>query len=134
RAQLKCVLQLLAGVALLSLGGLLEVLPWYPANVVLTLFWFVALTNAFNLLDNMDGVAAGVGSIAAFFLGVAYARQQAWLHAALAWSLAGATLGFLRYHFHPGRIFLGAAGSLFRGAALDGLAASLRTVASGSLV
>ena len=134
RAQLKFVLQLLAGVALLSLGGVLEVLPWYAANVVLTLFWFVALTNAFNLLDNMDGVAAGVGAIAAFFLGVAYARQQAWLHAALAWSLAGATLGFLRYNFHPARIFMGDAGSLFLGAALAGLAATSPTVVSGSLV
>ncbi len=84
RAQLKFVLQLLAGVTLLSFGGLLDVSRWYVANVVLTLFWFVALTNAFNLLDNMDGVAAGVGAIAAFFLGVTFARQQAWLHAALA--------------------------------------------------
>ena len=134
RAQLKFVLQLLAGVTLLSFGGLLDVSPWYVANVVLTLFWFVALTNAFNLLDNMDGVAAGVGAIAAFFLGVAYARQQAWLHAALAWSLAGATLGFLRYNFHPARIFMGDAGSLFLGAALAGLAATSPTVVSGSLV
>ena len=134
RAQLKFVLQLLAGVTLLSFGGLLDVSPWYVGNVVLTLFWFVALTNAFNLLDNMDGVAAGVGAIAAFFLGVAYARQQAWLHAALAWSLAGATLGFLRYNFHPARIFMGDAGSLFLGAALAGLAATSPTVVSGSLV
>src|SRR5256712_386261 len=113
---------------------LLDVSPWYVANVVLTLFWFVALTNAFNLLDNMDGVAAGVGAIAAFFLGVAYAHQAAWLHAALAWSLAGATLGFLRYNFHPARIFMGDAGSLFLGAALAGLAATSPTVVSGSLV
>jgi len=134
RAQLKFVLQLLAGVTLLSFGGLLDVSPWYVANVVLTLFWFVALTNAFNLLDNMDGVAAGVGAIAAFFLGVTFARQQAWLHAALAWSLAGATLGFLRYNFHPARIFMGDAGSLFLGAALAGLAATSPTVVSGSLV
>src|SRR5207245_3182798 len=59
RAQLKFVLQLLAGVTLLSFGGLLDVSPWYVANVVLTLFWFVALTNAFHLLVNIDGVAAG---------------------------------------------------------------------------
>src|SRR3989475_8622779 len=56
------------------------------------------------------------------------------LHAALAWSLAGATLGFLRYNFHPARIFMGDAGSLFLGAALAGLAATSPTVVSGSLV
>src|SRR2546426_1100027 len=82
----------------------------------------------------MEGVAAGVGAIAAFLLGVTFARQQAWLHAALAWSLAGATLGFLRYNFHPARIFMGDAGSLFLGAALAGLAATSPTVVSGSLV
>src|SRR5206468_11946899 len=134
RAQLKFVLQLLAGVTLLSFGGLLDVTPWYVGNVVLTLFWFVALTNAFNLLDNMDGVAAGVGAIAAFFLGVTFARQQAWLHTALAWSLAGAGVAFLRYNFQPATIFMGDAGSLFIGSVLAGLVVTSPASASGSLV
>ena len=132
--QLKFVLQALAGVALVAAGGVLRVTPSYGVNVVATVFWFVALTNAFNLLDNMDGVATGVAAIASLFLGVAFARQSAWLHAALTWSLAGATLGFLRYNFQPASIFMGDAGSLFIGSALAGLVATSPAALSGSLV
>jgi len=69
---------------------------------------FVALTNAFNLLDGLDGVAAGVGAIASFFLGLTFAQQGHWLHASVAWSLTGATLGSAlqlpsRFHLHGGR-------------------------------
>jgi len=134
RAQTKFLYQLLAGVTLVSLGAVLPLTPWYVANVLITLFWFVALTNAFNLLDGLDGVAAGVGTIASFFLGISFARQGAWLHASLAWSLTGATLGFLRYNFHPASIFMGDAGSLFIGSVLAGLVVSSPTSATASLV
>src|SRR5213592_3739454 len=89
RPQLKFSLQLLAGVVLVAGGATLALTPWHLINVLATVFWFVALTNAFNLLDNMDGVAAGVAAIAALFLGVTFAFQGAWSHAAVAWSLAG---------------------------------------------
>src|SRR5439155_1147439 len=134
RAQLKFTLQMLAGVGLVAAGATLALTPWYLVNVVVTVFWFVALTNAFNLLDNMDGVAAGVGAVAALFLGVTFAFQGAWLHAAVAWSLAGAALGFLRYNFHPATIFMGDAGSLFVGSLLAGLVMTSPASASGSLV
>src|SRR2546421_1389022 len=134
RAQTKFLCQLLAGVALLSLGALLPLTPWQVVNVLVTLFWFVAVTNAFNLLDGLDGVAGGVGAIAAFFLGVSFAKQGAWLHASLAWSLSGAALGFLRYNFHPATIFMGDAGSLFIGSVLAGLVVSSPTAVSASLV
>jgi UDP-GlcNAc:undecaprenyl-phosphate/decaprenyl-phosphate GlcNAc-1-phosphate transferase len=133
-AQLKFLLQALAGILLVGVGGVLPVTSWFGANVVITVFWFVAITNAFNLLDNMDGVAAGVATVAALFLGVAFARQDAWLHAALAWSLAGAALGFLRYNFQPASIFMGDAGSLFIGSALAGLVVRSPTAVSGGLV
>jgi UDP-GlcNAc:undecaprenyl-phosphate GlcNAc-1-phosphate transferase len=134
RAQSKFLFQLLAGVILVSLGAVLPLTTWYVANVVVTLFWFVALTNAFNLLDGLDGVAAGVGAVASFFLGLTFAKQGHWLHASLAWSLTGATLGFLRYNFHPASIFMGDAGSLFLGSVLAGLVVSSPTGASTSLV
>lgn len=134
RPQLKFILQMLAGVGLVAGGATLALTPWYLVNVVVTVFWFVALTNAFNLLDNMDGVAAGVGAIAAVFLGVTFALQGAWLHAAAAWSLAGAALGFLRYNFHPASIFMGDAGSLFIGSLLAGLVVTSPASVSGSLV
>ena len=133
RAQTKFLYQLLAGVTLVSLGAVLPLTPSYVANVLITVFWFVALTNAFNLLDGLDGVAGGVGAIASFFLGVSFAKQGAWLHASLAWSLTGATLGFLRYNFHPASIFMGDAGSLLIGSVLAGLVVSSPTTASASL-
>jgi len=134
RPQLKFVLQALAGVALVSFGAIFPVTASYGVNVVVTLFWFVAVTNAFNLLDNMDGVAAGVAFVASLFLGIAFAQQDAWLHAALAWSITGAALGFLRYNFHPASIFMGDAGSLFIGSALAGLVVTSPSAVSGSLV
>jgi UDP-GlcNAc:undecaprenyl-phosphate GlcNAc-1-phosphate transferase len=134
RPQLKFILQLLAGVVLVGAGATFALTPWYLVNVLATVFWFVALTNAFNLLDNMDGVAAGVGAIAAIFLGLSFAFQGAWLHAAAAWSLAGAAVGFLRYNFHPASIFMGDAGSLFIGSLLAGLVVTSPASVSGSLV
>src|SRR5206468_8930423 len=105
RRSFKLLLQLLAGVALVSCGAGMPVTASYVVNVLATLFWFVALTNAFNLLDGLDGVAAGVAAIASFFLGLTFAQQGAWWHSSVAWSLTGATLGFLRYTFHPASIF-----------------------------
>jgi len=134
RAQTKFLFQLLAGVVLVSLGAILPLTPWYVANVLATLFFFVALTNAFNLLDGLDGVAAGVGAIASFFLGLTFAKQGAWGHATLAWCLTGATVGFLRYNFQPASIFMGDAGSLFLGSVLAGLVVTLPNSAPGSLV
>src|SRR5437899_2270108 len=134
RPQLKFILQLLAAVVLVGAGATLALTPWLLVNVLATVFWFVALTNAFDLLDNMDGVAGGVGAIAALFLGVTFAFQGAWLHAAVAWSLAGASLGFLRYNFHPASIFMGDAGSLLIGSLLAGLVMTSPASVSGSLV
>src|SRR6266496_553082 len=134
RPQLKFMLQLVAAVVLVASGATFAFTGWHLVNVLATVFWFVALTNAVNLLDNMDGVAAGVGAIAALFLGITFALQGAWLHAAVAWSLAGAAFGFLRYNFHPASIFMGDAGSLFIGSLLAGLVMTSPASASGSLV
>ncbi|PYO94575.1 MAG: hypothetical protein DMD62_04855 [Gemmatimonadetes bacterium] len=134
RPQLKFSLQLLAGIGVVAAGGILVLTPWHLVNVLASLFWFVALTNAFNLLDNMDGVAAGVGAIAATFLGITFALQDAWLHAAAAWALAGACVGFLRFNFSPASIFMGDTGSLFIGSLLAGLVMTSPASVSGSLV
>src|SRR5207249_2725522 len=75
-----------------------------------------------------------VGAIAAFFLGVTFAQQGAWWHTALAWSLAGAGVAFLRYNFQPATIFMGDAGSLFIGSVLAGLVVTRPASASGALV
>jgi UDP-GlcNAc:undecaprenyl-phosphate GlcNAc-1-phosphate transferase len=90
--------------------------PWFAVNIVLTVVWIVGITNALNLLDNMDGLAAGVATISGgFFLLLAAGSGQI-LVASLAAAIAGASLGYLRFNFlAPARIFMGDAGSLFLG-------------------
>jgi UDP-GlcNAc:undecaprenyl-phosphate GlcNAc-1-phosphate transferase len=91
--------------------------PWLAA--ALTVLWVVGITNAVNLLDNMDGVAAGVVAIAALALAVLDQGQGE--VAVLALCLAGACCGFLRYNFHPARIFMGDCGSLYLGFCISAL-------------
>ena len=99
-----------------GIGNLLNYeLPVWIA-LPLTVCWVVGITNAFNLIDGMDGVAAGLASIAAFSMTV-------WLiliggttaAAAVLMIFCGACLGFLRYNFSPAKIFMGDTGSLFIG-------------------
>ena len=86
-----------------------------PIDIALTLVWTVGVTNSLNLLDNMDGLAAGVGMVAAWavFVLAIFGRQPA--PAALAAALAGACLAFGAYNRPPASIFMGDAGSLFVG-------------------
>jgi UDP-GlcNAc:undecaprenyl-phosphate/decaprenyl-phosphate GlcNAc-1-phosphate transferase len=84
-------------------------------NDVVTVAWIVGITNAFNLLDNMDGLSAGVAAIAAIFFCVIALLNEQYVVAPLAAALAGCALGFLRLNFHPARIYMGDAGSLFIG-------------------
>lgn len=88
----------------------------FYVRFLITLFWIVGVTSAFNAVDNMDGLAAGLGTIAAitFFI-IAIRTTQVGGWATLTVALAGALLGFLRYNFHPAKIFLGDSGSLFLG-------------------
>lgn len=95
-------------------------LPWW-APIPLTVFWLLATTNAFNLIDIMDGLSAGVAFVACVFLfivALGAGRPIATLLAAL----AGALAGFLRYNFEPARIYMGDTGSLFIGLMLGALA------------
>ncbi|MCJ7543774.1 MAG: undecaprenyl/decaprenyl-phosphate alpha-N-acetylglucosaminyl 1-phosphate transferase [Phycisphaerae bacterium] len=80
-----------------------------------SILWLVAVTNAFNFMDNMDGLAAGVGAIcAAALLAAAASIGQVFVSAWLC-LLLGAQLGFLPYNFHPARTFMGDAGSMILG-------------------
>lgn len=117
-----------AGVALwtqgvtLHLAGVTHVLD-APASVV----FVVVVTNAVNLLDNMDGLAAGLVVVASLgFFGIAVLNGD-FLVAALAVALAGGAGGFLWHNFHPARIYMGDSGSLFLGFLLATLALKLRS-------
>jgi UDP-GlcNAc:undecaprenyl-phosphate GlcNAc-1-phosphate transferase len=81
----------------------------------LTILWIVGITNAVNLIDGLDGLAAGIALITTLAVAViAFARGQLGVTAA-AVALAGSLLGFLRFNFNPARIFLGDSGSMFLG-------------------
>ena len=80
-----------------------------------TLIWIVLITNAFNVVDGMDGLATGVAFIALACMFVVSLQMNQPAIAFTAAPLAGAVLGFLRYNFNPASIFLGNSGSLFLG-------------------
>lgn len=93
-------------------GGVLE-LGWF--SFPLTLLWIVAITNAMNLLDGMDGLVAGVTACMTLSLAFINILSGDVVVALLTFCLAGAVLGFLPHNFSPARIFLGDSGSLFLG-------------------
>jgi UDP-GlcNAc:undecaprenyl-phosphate GlcNAc-1-phosphate transferase len=98
----------------------LTILPIWLA-IPLTILWVLAVTNAANLIDIMDGLASGVGAIAALVLVLINFQSGRDFIVPLSLALAGSLLGFLRYNFKPARIYLGDTGSLFLGLMLAAL-------------
>jgi UDP-GlcNAc:undecaprenyl-phosphate GlcNAc-1-phosphate transferase len=98
----------------------LVVLPLW-ARLAITVLWLVGLSNAFNLMDIMDGLASGIGIVAAIFLLVVAAMNGRWVVAAFTVAIIGSLLGFLRFNFAPATIYLGDCGSLFLGLTLGAL-------------
>lgn len=85
------------------------------ANIGLTILWVVGITNAFNLLDNMDGLSSGIGAVAAGYFSLLAALSGQYLVGGLAAAILGASIGFWWHNFNPATIFMGDAGSLFLG-------------------
>ena len=94
--------------------------PWLA--VVLSFVWLLAITNAFNIIDVMDGLAAGVGAVGAAVLFLVAASSGRETNAVLLAALCGSLAGFLRYNFAPARIYMGDTGSMFLGLMLGALA------------
>lgn len=86
-----------------------------PMNVLATILWFAIAMNAFNLIDGMDGLASGLGLIAALGLAVFSLFHGAVSNTLFMLALAGGCMGFLRFNYHPARAFLGDAGSMLIG-------------------
>jgi UDP-GlcNAc:undecaprenyl-phosphate GlcNAc-1-phosphate transferase len=93
--------------------------PWLSG--LITVLWIVGLTNAFNFLDNMDGLAAGVGLIAALLFAIAQVEVESRFVPAVLLVMVGALGGFLVHNRHPARLFMGDAGSNFIGFLLGAL-------------
>ena len=111
----KLIGQLLGASAVIYFG---LVLPWTGSalvNMILTFFWLVGVTNAVNMLDNMDGLTAGVAAIAAASLAVNFFLNGEMAEALTLMAFCGALAGFLLYNHHPASIFMGDCGSMFVG-------------------
>jgi UDP-GlcNAc:undecaprenyl-phosphate GlcNAc-1-phosphate transferase len=124
RPSSKLLGQALLAAAVIAGGVVFPATHYAPVDRVLTWFWIVGITNAFNLIDNMDGLCAGVAVIIA-----ASRIWSAWQSgdpagAVVAVVLVGAYLGFLVFNRHPARIFMGDCGSMFAGFTLACLAAA----------
>lgn len=111
----KLIGQIVIASLLVTFGVGIKIIPYQLVAVPLTIFWVVAIMNAFNLLDNMDGLSGGIAVIVsgilalyAFLNGSAEIRLPALI-------LIGSLLGFLRYNFSPAKIFMGDSGSMFIG-------------------
>ncbi len=115
--------QLLAVFVLIKSGIRIEiaVLPEW-LDLLLTVFWMVGLINAFNLLDIMDGLSAGVGAVSATGLFVVAMLQGDQTIAFMLAALIGSLLGFLKYNWQPARIYMGDTGAMFIGLLLGAMA------------
>lgn len=118
----KLVLQLAVGLAVAFAGPRLALGGVPGLDVIVTAFWLVAMTNAINLLDNMDGLAAGVALVALGFALVLGWEGEATARLGVMAALFGGVAGFLVYNFNPAAIFMGDSGSLFIGMLLAALA------------
>jgi UDP-GlcNAc:undecaprenyl-phosphate/decaprenyl-phosphate GlcNAc-1-phosphate transferase len=120
------IMVLMANVKLTSLHGLFGVrdIPEW-AGIMLSVFTYIVIINAFNLIDGVDGLAAGVGLIVSAVFGVWFYYAGDMVYAVLSFSLAGGLLGFLRFNFNPAKIFMGDSGSLTIGFLIAVLAIEL---------
>ena len=118
--------QPLAALILIASGVRVSFLHHPVLNLLVTVFWVVGITSALNLLDNMDGLSAGVATVASAFFLLLAAMNGQYLVGSLAAALLGACLGFLFYNFNPASIFMGDTGSMFIGFILAAVGIKLR--------
>lgn len=126
------IVALLAFALDMRVGNVLALELHPVVDLIVTVLWFLALINAFNLIDGMDGLATGLAAIASLGLASSFVFRQQPRDTMVMLALLGACLAFLRYNFYPARIFLGDAGSMFLGLILA--AVPLGTNAKGTLI
>jgi UDP-GlcNAc:undecaprenyl-phosphate GlcNAc-1-phosphate transferase len=117
--RLKFVAQVAVAAAFLALAPPIVITGHQAADAAIAMVWFVGITNAFNLLDNIDGLAAGVAAIAGGFLVLSFFIDGSASLLALAIPVAaitGVSVGFLFFNWHPASIFMGDGGSHLIGA------------------
>jgi len=107
------ILVLMGDIRITGLHGIFSIyeIPYW-GSVFLSLFTYIVVVNAFNLIDGVDGLAAGVGLIVSSSFAVWFIIAHDYVIASLAVSLAGSLIGFLVFNFSPAKIFMGDSGSL----------------------
>lgn len=123
---IRLAVEVITGVAVYAIGIQVQLFHVGPLDAFITVLWVVGVMNAFNILDNMDGLSAGIAAISAFFFFLIAAVNGQFLVAGLAIALVGCAVGFLRHNFHPAKIYMGDAGSLYLGFLLAVLGIKLR--------
>lgn len=118
----KLLVQLFLAIGIVLCGVKFTIIPHVVLAVPLTVLWIVAITNAFNILDNMDGLTSGISLISSFCLFLHAYQTANPLVGYLALMISGSALGFFIYNFNPAKIFMGDCGSLFLGFILSLLA------------
>lgn len=114
-------------------GPQLDILPYQPLNVALTIFWLATATNAFNLIDGVDGLAAGVGIVAALTIATVAGLHEHQGTMIVGLALAGALGGFMVFNYPPASIFMGDEGALAVGLVLGVLSIQATHHGEGSL-
>lgn len=111
----KVIGQLFGAAIIVGFGLKLPMTGFELVDVGITVFWLVGISNALNLLDNMDGLAAGIAAIAASALAFGFAINGQYAELALISIFIGSLVGFLFFNFNPASIFMGDCGSMFIG-------------------
>jgi UDP-GlcNAc:undecaprenyl-phosphate GlcNAc-1-phosphate transferase len=119
---MKLVLQLIAAAFVVYCDIRLPWTNYQAINDLITIFWLVGITNAINLLDNMDGLSGGISVISCLFLAISFLINGQTSEAMMPVLLGSAVLGFLVFNFNPASIFMGDCGSMFLGFTLGGMA------------
>ncbi len=133
RPRHKLMLELAAIFVLVWWGPQLDFFPYKAVNIALTIFWLVTATNAFNLIDGIDGLAAGVGIVAALSIATVAGLHQHSGTMIAALSIAGALAGFMVFNFPPASVFMGDEGALAVGLVLGVLSIQGSRSGEGSL-
>lgn len=115
KARYKLLAQIIAASIAIYYGLRLPWTNYDEINTIITIFWLVGITNAVNLLDNMDGLAGGISLITCYFMTITFLWNGQGDLAIFSTAIGAAICGFLLYNFHPASIFMGDCGSLFLG-------------------
>lgn len=115
----KFLVQIILSIGLVSIGFRVETFPAPYIAIPLTIFYITGSCNALNLLDGLDGLAAGISAISSLFFFVLFLDNNDIMGIAISLSLLGSCVAFLVYNFNPASIFMGDSGSMFLGMMLS---------------